>query len=151
MNATADSFNLDRFVEAQDPVYAQVMRELGAGRKRTHWMWFVFPQIAGLGSSPISRFYAISSLAEAEAYLGHPLLGARLLQCVETLLAVEETDPHEIFGSPDDMKFQSSMTLFCAAAGRNSVFGRALDRFYGGKPDQGTLALLAAEQGNARK
>ena len=110
-----DPFELKRFVEAQDRVYAAVLDELGHGRKRTHWMWFVFPQIAGLGHSPMAERYAISGLDEARAYLAHPLLGLRLRQCTELVNAVSGKSAHDIFSSPDDVKFRSSMTLFAEA------------------------------------
>lgn len=137
-----DGFDLQRFVDAQAPVYAQVLAELRAARKTSHWMWFVFPQLAGLGSSPMARRYAISSLAEAEAYLAHPVLGPRLRECSELVLQAAQPDVHRIFGSPDDLKFRSCMTLFQLAAPQEPVFGACLDRFFGGQPDTGTLALL---------
>jgi uncharacterized protein (DUF1810 family) len=139
----ADPFDLDRFVKAQAPVFAVVLEELANGRKRTHWMWFVFPQMRGLGSSSISMFYGIGSLAEARAYLAHPLLGPRLVACTETVLAIERKTLHEIFGSPDDMKFASSMTLFARASDDDgSVFRRALGLYCQDRPDDRTLALL---------
>ncbi len=136
---------LERFVEAQEPVYARVLAELAAGRKRTHWMWFVFPQICGLGESATSRHFAIDSLAEARAYLDHPVLGPRLLECTRLVNAIEGRTLVEIFGSPDDLKFRSSMTLFAAAAGGSgrALFDAALQRYCGGKPDERTIALLA--------
>ena len=144
MHLSERSFSLDRFVKAQDEVYEQVLRELRAGRKETHWMWFVFPQIAGLGQSSMSRYYAISSLEEAKRYLQHPLLGRRLSECTEAVLCAKTDDPRDIFGSPDDRKFQSSLTLFLAADDMKAVLQEALDRFYGGKRDERTLALLYA-------
>ena len=122
-----DEFDLDRFVRAQEPVMAQVRQELSAGRKRSHWMWFVFPQLAGLGHSAMARRYAISSLAEARAYLEHPLLGPRLVGLTELVNRVEGRSIREIFGSPDDLKFHSSMTLFALARPDVSVFREALD------------------------
>lgn len=139
----SDPFDLDRFVRAQDPVLAQVRRELGEGRKRTHWMWFVFPQLAGLGHSPTARRYAIGSLAEARAYLDHPVLGPRLAECAGLVNRVEGRPIGEILGSPDDRKFRSAMTLFAAARPGPSVFREALDRHFGGAPDPLTLEGLA--------
>ena len=121
---------------------AEVLRELRAGRKRTHWMWFVFPQIAGLGSSETSRRFAIQSSDEAEAYLHHPVLGPRLVESAEVVLRVEGRSAYEIFGSPDDMKLRSSATLFAAVSDPGSVFEQVLDRFFGGAPDPTTLRLL---------
>jgi uncharacterized protein (DUF1810 family) len=133
---------LARFVEAQDPVIAAVRAELSAGRKRTHWMWFVFPQLAGLGRSEMAHRYALASLDEARAYLAHPILGARLREMTALANAHAGTSAHAIFGSPDDVKFHSSMTLFSLAAPQEPVFRDALERFFGGAPDPGTLALL---------
>lgn len=137
-----DSHDLERFVAAQEPVFAQVCRELAAGEKRSHWMWFVFPQIAGLGRSPTAQRFAIASLAEARAYLAHPLLGPRLRQCVALVNRVEGRSAHDIFGSPDDVKFRSSMTLFAEAAAEKSLFLAALQKYYGGEADPLTLAKL---------
>jgi uncharacterized protein (DUF1810 family) len=140
-----DRFDLERFVSAQAPVFASVLAELQAGRKRTHWMWFVFPQLRGLGRSSTAIFYGISSLDEARAYLAHPILGPRLELCTGTVLQCEQGSLHKIFASPDDMKFQSSMTLFAlAAADPASLFHRALDRWRGGGLDPHTLTLLEA-------
>ncbi len=136
------NFDLERFVAAQEPVYARVAAELRAGRKRTHWMWFVFPQVAGLGFSAMAQRYAISSLAEARAYLAHPVLGPRLRACVALVLAAPERDAHAIFGTPDDLKFRSSLTLFAHAAPEERVFREALDAFYGGVEDAATVAKL---------
>ncbi|MEH6717741.1 MAG: DUF1810 domain-containing protein [Aurantimonas endophytica] len=139
--------DLDRFVEAQDPVIATVLAELAAGRKRSHWMWFVFPQLQGLGRSPTAQFYAIGSAEEARAYLDHPVLGPRLKRCTETVLGVEGRSANTIFGSPDDMKFHSSMTLFAKVApAEEGLFHRALDRYFEGRMDAGTLALLDREE-----
>lgn len=138
----SDRFDLQRFVEAQDPVYPQVLAELRAARKASHWMWFVFPQLAGLGGSPMARRYAISTLEEAKAYLDHPVLGPRLRECSELVLRAAQADVHRIFGSPDDLKFRSCMTLFQRAAPQEPVFGACLDRYFGGQPDARTLALL---------
>ena len=137
-----DRYNLDRFVTAQAPVFTAALDELKAGRKRSHWMWFIFPQLRGLGHSSTAQFYGISSLAEARAYLAHPLLGPRLIQCTETVLSLDGRSLHAIFGSPDDLKFCSSMTLFALAAGEDeSVFRRALDRYCDGRMDDRTVAL----------
>ncbi|AEV83737.1 hypothetical protein ACWT_2704 [Actinoplanes sp. SE50] len=133
--------DLERFVRAQDGVYERARDELAAGRKRTHWMWFVFPQLTGLGSSPTAQAYAIADLAEARAYLAHPVLGARLTDAARTLLGVEGRTAEQILGYPDDLKLRSSMTLFAAAAAEPGVFGEVLDRFYDG-PDPRTLELL---------
>ena len=141
--AADDRFNLERFATAQAPVYETVVAELRAGRKRTHWMWFIFPQLRGLGRSPTAQFFGITSLVEARAYLAHPELGARLLGCVQQVLELTGDSLDAIFGSPDDMKFRSSMTLFDVAAGTpDSVFRRALTRYSGGIADEHTLALL---------
>ncbi|MGO4376778.1 DUF1810 domain-containing protein [Pseudoduganella sp. RAF53_2] len=137
-----DDFNLQRFVEAQQAAYGSVQSELAAGRKRGHWMWFIFPQIAGLGFSAMAERYAISGLAEARAYLAHPLLGARLRECCALVLAVEGASAHTIFGSPDDMKFRSSLTLFAQAAPDEKLFTDCLDKYYGGQPDPATLDRL---------
>jgi len=135
--------DLERFVTAQRAVFAAVLTELEAGRKRTHWMWFVFPQLRGLGSSEFAIRCGIASLDEARAYLAHPVLGERLLLCTEKVLGVRERTLHEIFGSPDDMKFRSCMTLFAAAADAAApVFQQALDRFCSGAMDARTVALL---------
>jgi uncharacterized protein (DUF1810 family) len=141
MPARQDSDDLDRFVSAQDGVYPDALAELRAGRKRTHWMWFVFPQIAGLGASATARRYAIASLDEARAYLAHPVLGPRLRECARTLLAVENASAEQIFGYPDDLKLRSSMTLFARAADDPDVFQAVLDRYYDG-PDARTLDLI---------
>ena len=137
-----ESFNLQRFLDAQAPVYRQVLAELGAGAKRSHWMWFVFPQIAGLGRSETARFFAVGSRAEAAAYLAHPILGPRLRECCRLAIAVEGRSAREIFGSPDDMKFRSSLTLFAAVAPEDTVFSEALRKFFGGEADAATLARL---------
>ena len=133
---------LDRFVQAQDAVYPTALRELRAGRKRTHWIWYIFPQLAGLGFSERAHFYGLASLAEAAAYLAHPLLGPRLVECAAAMLGHGDATALEILGSPDDMKFQSSMTLFRRVAGADSVFTAALGHFFDGREDGRTLALL---------
>ena len=135
--------DLARFVQAQQPLMNDVRAELAAGRKRTHWMWFVFPQLRGLGHSAMARHYGIASREEAAAYLAHPVLGARLRECVELVLAVQGRTAHEIFGSPDDLKLRSCLTLFREIDGPDGVFGRALARFFEGQPDPMTLQLLA--------
>jgi uncharacterized protein (DUF1810 family) len=140
---TDDPFDLQRFVTAQAPVFETALAELKAGQKRTHWMWFVFPQLRGLGLSPTAQVYGLASLAEARAYLAHPLLGPRLQRCTQAALAAEGRSLAAIFGSPDDMKFRSSMTLFARAADEEAaLFRQALDRFCEGRMDERTLALL---------
>jgi uncharacterized protein (DUF1810 family) len=135
-------FDLDRFVAAQADVYPQALAELKAGRKRTHWMWFVFPQIAGLGRSPTAAFYAIASAAEARSYLAHPLLGARLMQCSEAILAHRGRSAEAIFGAVDAIKLKSSMTLFEAVAADPAPFAAVLDGFFDAERDPATLQLL---------
>jgi uncharacterized protein (DUF1810 family) len=135
-------YNLERFVEAQKGVYEQATRELRAGRKRSHWIWFIFPQITGLGHSEMSRHYAISSLAEAEAYLKHPVLGPRLRECTQLVVDVEGRSIDEILGDPDDLKFRSSMTLFAHAGPDERVFRQALQKYFDGVEDRLTLERL---------
>jgi uncharacterized protein (DUF1810 family) len=138
-----DTFDLQRFVTAQAPVFDTALAELRAGQKRSHWMWFVFPQLRDLGQSVRARFYGIPSLGEARAYLAHPLLGPRLDLCTRAVLAIEGRSLHAVFGSPDDMKFRSSMTLFAlAATGGDNAFREALDRYCEGRMDERTLALI---------
>ena len=137
------TFDLQRFVDAQEGVMATVHEELRAGRKRSHWMWFVFPQCKGLGSSAMAQHYGIASLAEARAYLAHPLLGPRLLECCTLMLAVPGRSAHDFLGSPDDLKFRSCLTLFALAAPGQALFRAALDRFYDGTMDPRTEALSA--------
>jgi uncharacterized protein (DUF1810 family) len=137
-----DPHDLERFVKAQSPVHAQALAELRAGRKTSHWMWFVFPQIAGLGTSPMAQRYAIASLAEARAYWSHPVLGPRLKECTAAVLAVRGRSAHDIFGSPDDVKFRSCMTLFERAVPEEPLFAQALDAYYGGERDRATLQRL---------
>ena len=140
-----DPFSLKRFITAQETVFDTAVAELRAGRKRSHWMWFIFPQLRGLGSSAMATRYAVGSLDEARAYLADPLLGPRLVLCTETVLALKAKSPREIFGSPDDLKFRSSMTLFAqASAGEDNIFRQALADFCDGRPDERTLSLLAA-------
>jgi uncharacterized protein (DUF1810 family) len=138
-----DAFDLERFVDAQAPVYPGVVAELRQGRKQSHWMWFIFPQLAGLGHSAMAQRYAIASRAEALAYLGHAVLGNRLRECTALVNAVEGRTIREILGSPDDLKFRSSMTLFAAVCS-DPEFAAAIRKFYGGTPDRKTLDLLAA-------
>jgi uncharacterized protein (DUF1810 family) len=138
----ADPFDLQRFVDAQAPVYEQVRRELTVGRKQSHWMWFIFPQIAGLGQSPMSVRFAIASLEETKAYLAHPVLSPRLKECARLALDVEGKTAREIFGSIDELKFRSSMTLFARAAPDEELFQRCLDKYFAGNPDPATLARL---------
>ena len=143
MSAPPDAFELSRFVEAQRSSYASALAELTAGRKRSHWMWFIFPQVAGLGHSSMAQRYAIGSRAEAEAYLAHPILGERLRACVDALLAVEGRSAGQIMGSPDDMKLQSSATLFAEISPAGSSFEQLLTKYYGGRKDPRTLDFLA--------
>jgi uncharacterized protein (DUF1810 family) len=135
---------LERFVVAQAPHMADVMAELGAGCKRTHWMWFVFPQLRGLGQSQMAWHFGVRSRDEAVAFLAHPVLGPRLRECVALAVAVPGRSAHEIFHSPDDLKLRSCLTLFREIDGPDGVFGRALDRFFDGEPDPKTLQLLGA-------
>jgi uncharacterized protein (DUF1810 family) len=137
-----DRFQLRRFVDAQQPVYETVLSELRAGRKRSHWMWFIFPQIAGLGHSAMADKFALSSLEEAVAYLADPVLGRRLRECSMLVGGIEGRSIAEIFGHPDDMKFRSSMTLFSQAAPQEPIFATCLKKYFGGEPDPPTLARL---------
>jgi uncharacterized protein (DUF1810 family) len=136
------SYDLERFVEAQAACYEQVTGELRAGRKSSHWMWFIFPQIAGLGHSEMARQYAISSLAEASAYLEHPVLGPRLRECAQLVVDVEGRSIDQILGHPDNLKFRSSMTLFAKAGADEGVFRNALKKYFGGEEDRLTLERL---------
>jgi uncharacterized protein (DUF1810 family) len=138
----SDPFNLQRFVDAQEPVYPRVVAEMRAGRKQSHWMWFIFPQIEGLGFSEMAQKYAIASRAEAEAYLAHPVLGKRLRECAQLVNAVCGTNITAIMGSPDDMKLRSSMTLFARTGDDNAGFRAVLDKYYGGSEDPATIARL---------
>jgi uncharacterized protein (DUF1810 family) len=137
-----DPYDLQRFVNAQAPVYRQVLAELRDGTKRGHWMWFIFPQVAGLGHSPTARRFAISGRGEALAYLDHPLLGPRLRECTRAVTAVEGRTVGQIFGHPDDLKFHSSMTLFATVAPADDAFRQALGTYFDGKPDRLTLERL---------
>jgi len=144
-NATIDHedpFSLNRFISAQNEVYNSVLAELRSGTKRTHWMWFIFPQIDGLGHSPTTRYYAIKSIDEARKYLNHPILGSRLLECAEAVLAIKGRSATEIFGYPDDFKLKSSMTLFAFVSDPGSIFVRVLDKYFQGEHDIRTLQLL---------
>jgi uncharacterized protein (DUF1810 family) len=138
---------LERFVDAQRDAYEQALSEVRAGKKASHWMWFIFPQLKGLGRTDTARFYGIAGLAEAQAYLRHPVLGPRLEEIAAALLDLGQHDPHAIFGSPDDLKLRSSMTLF-AHAGGGAVFQQVLAQYYNGKEDDMTLELLAQHDGN---
>lgn len=143
MAQSGDPFDLERFVDAQAPVYRDVVAELRGGRKRSHWMWFVFPQLRGLGGSPTAAHFGIASLDEARAYLRHELLGPRLRECARLVNEVEGRSASEIFGSPDDLKLRSSMTLFARATDDNEEFLALLDKYYGGLQDPLTLDRLA--------
>lgn len=138
-----DRYNLQRFVEAQNPVYQRVLSELREGRKRTHWMWFIFPQIRGLGQTEISQRFSIGSLYEAEAYFEHPILGLRLRECTQLVNAIQGRSIEDIFAYPDHLKFRSSITLFSQAAPGEKVFNEALDKYFAGAPDEFTLTRLA--------
>ena len=146
MPNAADPHNLQRFLEAQSSTYTQARSELARGEKRSHWMWFIFPQIRGLGSSPIAQRFAISGREEALAYLAHPILGPRLRECTALVHAVEGRSLDAIFGYPDDLKFHSSVSLFSAVAsdpsGEDAVFTAALEKYFSGRPDPATLARL---------
>lgn len=140
-----DPFRLQRFVDAQAGAYETALAELKRGRKTSHWIWFIFPQIAGLGFSPTSQFYAIGSLEEARAFLSHPLLGPRLKACIEAVMVHSGRSAREIFGSPDDLKFRSSLTLFAEAAPEELLFREALAAFFGGEADPMTMELLGPD------
>jgi uncharacterized protein (DUF1810 family) len=140
---STDPYDLNRFIEAQAVNYSDALAELRAGQKRSHWMWYVFPQIASLGHSAMSARYAIRSADEARAYLAHPVLGPRLIECAEAVLAIENRSAREIMGSPDDLKLRSCATLFAEISPERSVFQRVLDKYYTSEPDQRTLELVA--------
>ena len=142
-----DPYGLSRFINAQEEVYGRVLEELKGGEKRTHWMWFIFPLIDGLGHSATARYYAIKSPAEALEYLKHPVLGARLSECAEAVLAINGRTVSEIFGYPDDLKLKSSMTLFASVAPRGSIFARVLDKYFQGERDARTIQLLEMPKG----
>lgn len=145
MPSASDRYHLKRFVDAQEQVFDNVLLELRRGRKYGHWIWFIFPQLKGLGLSPTSEFYGISSLDEAKAYLQHPALGARLIQCTELVIAVPRSGAEKIFGELDAMKFRSCMTLFAAADPGNPVFSRALEKYFAGEGDPLTLSYLGTD------
>lgn len=136
------SFDLERFVDAQAATYERAMAELRAGEKRSHWMWFIFPQLAGLGASEMAWHYGLSGAAEAEAYLAHPVLGPRLIECTEAAMALQDLTAQQIFGSVDAMKLRSCATLFASVSEDGSVFHRLLERFFDGKPDPITRSML---------
>jgi uncharacterized protein (DUF1810 family) len=140
--AASHHYNLQRFVDAQEPVYADVCRELRAGQKQSHWIWFIFPQIAGLGRSDTAQRFAIGSVDEAATYLAHPILGPRLRECTRLTLEIEGRTAEEIFGSPDWMKFRSSMTLFAESADDDALFVAALETYFEGEPDEATLGMM---------
>ena len=140
-----DPFSLHRFVQAQEQVYRQALAEIRGGRKRSHWMWFIFPQFDGLGFSWTSRQYSVKSVAEAEAYLAHAVLGPRLLECAEAALGVVDRSAADIFGSPDDLKLRSSATLFAGISPEGSVFHQILDKYFHGEPDDKTLRLAGID------
>lgn len=140
----SDPFNLERFVEEQNPVYEQVLSELRAGRKTSHWMWFIFPQLRGLGRSPTADFFGIGSRAEATAYLSHPILGPRLRQCTRLVARIEGRTIDRIFGGPDHLKLKSSMTLFASMTPDNDDFMSVIDKYFQGEFDLRTLDLLRA-------
>jgi uncharacterized protein (DUF1810 family) len=137
-----DPYDLDRFVRAQEDHFAGALSEIRGGRKQSHWMWFIFPQLDGLGTSEMSRRFAIRSLAEADAFLRHPLLGPRLLSCAEAALALAGPSAREVFGAPDDLKLRSSATLFAQASPPGSVFEQLLEKYFAGQPDDATIRLL---------
>lgn len=140
-----DPFDLDRFVQAQADDYERALAEIAAGRKVSHWMWYIFPQLAGLGTSHLAMRYAVRSLDEARAYLAHPLLGPRLIECAEAAMAVEGRTANDIFGFPDDLKLRSCATLFAVVSPPGSAFERVLAKFYRGERDERTLELLGAD------
>ena len=143
-----DLYDLTRFLLAQEADYDRALSEIRSGRKQSHWMWYIFPQINGLGFSSTSRHYAIRGLAEAKAYLEHPVLGPRLLECGEAVVSVEGRSATEIFGSPDDLKLRSCATLFARVSQPGSVFERLLGKYYQGKPDERTIQLRTADPQN---
>ena len=138
--------SLERYIKAQAPIYAQALAELTRGHKQSHWMWYVFPQFSGLGQSPMSQAYAVQSLQEAREYLSHPVLGARLRECCQAVMALEGKSAHEIFRTPDDLKFRSSLTLFAQAASDETLFRDLLEKYFAGKADPTTLELLEGQR-----
>ena len=145
MSDSSDPFALQRFISAQEEVYEHVLKELQHGQKRSHWMWYIFPQMDGLGVSAMSRFYAIKSIDEARAYLQHPILGKRLIECSRTVWLIKNRSVREIFGSPDDMKFKSCMTLFEIVAPSNSIFTKLLEDLFSNERDNKTVQLIKNE------
>jgi uncharacterized protein (DUF1810 family) len=145
---TDDPYDLSRFLQAQEDDYKQALSEITGGRKRTHWMWYIFPQIDGLAFSSTSKHYSIKSIEEARAYLAHPVLGPRLLECAEAVVRVDGRSATEIFGSPDDLKLRSCATLFACVSPPGSVFDRLLEKYYGGRRDDKTLHLLGIDSGS---
>jgi uncharacterized protein (DUF1810 family) len=143
-----DQFELNRFISAQESIYESVLEELRDGQKQSHWMWYIFPQIDGLAHSATSKYYAIKSIKEAQQYLHHPILGTRLVECTETVLAIEGRSISQIFGYPDELKLKSSMTLFSYVATSHSVFVRILDKYFNGEQDGKTLQLLEKLENN---
>jgi len=141
-NLPEDPYHLNRFVQAQVDDYDQALSEIRAGRKRSHWIWYILPQFDGLGSSATSRLYSIKSIAEAKAYLSHPVLGVRLVECAEATMGISGRTAHDIFGSPDDLKLRSCATLFAQVSPPGSVFHRLLEKYFQGKADDKTLKLL---------
>jgi uncharacterized protein (DUF1810 family) len=137
-----DPFNLARFVDAQEHLYATALAEIRSGRKRSHWMWFIFPQFTGLGSSPMAQRFAIGSADEARAYLAHPILGRRLIECAEAFIRLEDRSASDVFGYPDDVKLRSFATLFASVSPPGSVFARLLEKYFAGQRDEKTVALL---------
>jgi uncharacterized protein (DUF1810 family) len=147
-NAPDDPYDLKRFVQAQEDVYPSALSEIRAGRKKSHWMWYIFPQFEGLGLSSTARRYSVKSVAEAEMYLRHPVLGPRLLECCEAVIGVERRSADDIFGSPDDMKLRSCATLFAHVSAPGSVFERLLSKYFRGEPDERTLRLVGISSGS---
>ena len=146
MKSNTDPHDLNRFVQAQEPIYERALAEIGRGRKDSHWMWFVFPQFDGLAKSSTAQFYAIKSGEEARAYLAHPTLGARLTECAHAAFGLAGRSAQQIFGSPDDLKFKSCLTLFETVAPPHSVFARLLEKYYQGERDERTLELLGESE-----
>jgi uncharacterized protein (DUF1810 family) len=149
LDGSPDPYSLNRFAQAQAGEYEQALSEIRRGRKRSHWMWYIFPQYDGLGSSSTSRRYAIKSIAEARAYLRHPVLGPRLLECAEAAIGLDTQSADEVFGSPDDMKLRSCATLFDCVSPVGSVFDRLLDKYFSGERDENTLRLLGVPREDA--
>lgn len=146
MSIPDDPYDLSRFLEAQAPDYERALAEIRRGRKASHWMWYVFPQFRGLGRSAMAQTYAIGSVGEARAYLAHPILGPRLVECCAAVLAVSGRSAHEIFGSPDDLKLRSCATLFAAISPEGSIFRQVIDKDFGGKEDESTRRLMREEE-----